>query len=346
VFRLREAAYLGGVWSGPGITVIAGDLREFLERLVEAVEGFGDGGHILDLLVPDVRNESPIRIARASTGWPIPYVTGRHQAHAVNLPPPQDPWSDQPNPYSAPQAGHAPPTVQGNHFPPVETPTHYVPYPAPMAGPHGTPPFGTPPFPTPPHGMAPPGRAPRWQPWHKAVLGALGVAILGLCTVVLFAPDPETGLATGPDRSAAAAVRQAATTDQKPTATKKSTRPAPTKPATRRPAATTKPAATRTPSRTPASVHYSTCDAAPGELTREDPGYRAVLDRDGDGIACEASGDDEAPTGTEEPTSGADPRFGTCAKANAAGYGPYTRAADPEYEWYRDSDSDGVVCER
>ncbi|WP_306205696.1 excalibur calcium-binding domain-containing protein [Actinoplanes sp. RD1] len=45
-------------------------------------------------------------------------------------------------------------------------------------------------------------------------------------------------------------------------------------------------------------------------------------------------------------TAGAsDPRFSTCAKANAAGYGPYRRGADIEYGWYRDRDKDGVVCE-
>ena len=40
-----------------------------------------------------------------------------------------------------------------------------------------------------------------------------------------------------------------------------------------------------------------------------------------------------------------DPRFGTCREAVGAGYGPYRRGADPEYDWYRDADGDGVVCE-
>lgn len=43
--------------------------------------------------------------------------------------------------------------------------------------------------------------------------------------------------------------------------------------------------------------------------------------------------------------SGTDPRFSTCADAKAAGYGPYYVGKDPEYEWYRDADSDGIVCE-
>jgi len=43
--------------------------------------------------------------------------------------------------------------------------------------------------------------------------------------------------------------------------------------------------------------------------------------------------------------SGPDPRFGTCGDAIAAGYGPYVRGVDPEYDWYIDRDGDGIVCE-
>lgn len=46
------------------------------------------------------------------------------------------------------------------------------------------------------------------------------------------------------------------------------------------------------------------------------------------------------------PAAKADPRFRTCKEANAHGYGPYRRGVDPEYSWYRDADSDGIVCER
>ncbi|WP_327092936.1 excalibur calcium-binding domain-containing protein [Nonomuraea sp. NBC_01738] len=52
------------------------------------------------------------------------------------------------------------------------------------------------------------------------------------------------------------------------------------------------------------------------------------------------------PTRSDPPTSGNDPRFRTCAEANAAGYGPYRRGVDPEYGWYQDRDGDGLVCER
>ena len=40
-----------------------------------------------------------------------------------------------------------------------------------------------------------------------------------------------------------------------------------------------------------------------------------------------------------------DPQFPSCAKAKAAGFGPYVNGKDREYSWYRDGDSDGTVCE-
>ncbi|GAB2984504.1 GmrSD restriction endonuclease domain-containing protein [Actinotalea caeni] len=57
-------------------------------------------------------------------------------------------------------------------------------------------------------------------------------------------------------------------------------------------------------------------------------------------------------TPTQEPTApdpaadgDTDPRFGSCKDAKAEGYGPYVRGVDPEYDWYRDGDADGIVCE-
>jgi hypothetical protein len=50
-------------------------------------------------------------------------------------------------------------------------------------------------------------------------------------------------------------------------------------------------------------------------------------------------------TTTSTTTGATDPRFATCKAAKAAGYGPYYRGVDPEYSWYRDADSDGIVCE-
>lgn len=57
-----------------------------------------------------------------------------------------------------------------------------------------------------------------------------------------------------------------------------------------------------------------------------------------------SAADGGASTGAS--TGGLDPRFRTCGDANAAGFGPYTRGTDPEYDWYIDRDKDGVTCER
>lgn len=46
-----------------------------------------------------------------------------------------------------------------------------------------------------------------------------------------------------------------------------------------------------------------------------------------------------------EPGSGTDTRYGTCKEAKSHGLGPYTQGVDPEYDWYRDADNDGFVCE-
>ena len=51
------------------------------------------------------------------------------------------------------------------------------------------------------------------------------------------------------------------------------------------------------------------------------------------------------PVATPTPNSSVDPRFPYCTDAKAAGYGPYVEGEDPEYAWYRDADSDGIVCE-
>lgn len=52
------------------------------------------------------------------------------------------------------------------------------------------------------------------------------------------------------------------------------------------------------------------------------------------------------PNSTQPNSHGAlDPRFGSCREALANGYGNYIKGVDLEYDWYRDGDSDGVVCE-
>ncbi|NPC96371.1 DUF1524 domain-containing protein [Nocardioides sp. zg-DK7169] len=52
-----------------------------------------------------------------------------------------------------------------------------------------------------------------------------------------------------------------------------------------------------------------------------------------------------AGSGAGAGAGGLDPRFDYCTSAIAAGYGPYVRGRDPEYDWYRDGDGDGTVCE-
>lgn len=37
------------------------------------------------------------------------------------------------------------------------------------------------------------------------------------------------------------------------------------------------------------TVHYSTCDEAPGPILEGEPGYSRHLDRNRDGVACEAA---------------------------------------------------------
>lgn len=56
-------------------------------------------------------------------------------------------------------------------------------------------------------------------------------------------------------------------------------------------------------------------------------------------------GPTQPPAGTEV-APGLDPRFPSCKALKAAGYkGGYVKGVDPEYDWYRDGDGDGVVCE-
>lgn len=85
----------------------------------------------------------------------------------------------------------------------------------------------------------------------------------------------------------------------------------------------------------------------PGPVTLVDPDHDPFdLDRDNDGLGCETSTPSPSPESAPAPEADTDPRFDTCGDAVAAGYGPYRQDEDPEYDWYRDADGDGVVCER
>ncbi|MGQ0632729.1 MAG: GmrSD restriction endonuclease domain-containing protein [Sporichthyaceae bacterium] len=76
------------------------------------------------------------------------------------------------------------------------------------------------------------------------------------------------------------------------------------------------------------------------------PAYGAVvLPPAGLGSAAPRTAAPKPADPAPSPTGGADPRFDFCYQAKDAGYGPYVRGEDAEYPWYRDADSDGVVCE-
>jgi hypothetical protein len=64
----------------------------------------------------------------------------------------------------------------------------------------------------------------------------------------------------------------------------------------------------------------------------------------------QATEEPEQQTPSHEPSLEAqpatNPRYDTCAEANAHGFGPYQRGVNPEYEWYQDRDGDGWDCER
>jgi len=62
--------------------------------------------------------------------------------------------------------------------------------------------------------------------------------------------------------------------------------------------------------------------------------------------APEPEPEPESEPAPEPENTGTDPQFGTCAEAIDNGLGPYIAGVDPEYDWYRDADSDGIVCER
>ncbi|MFZ4079183.1 MAG: excalibur calcium-binding domain-containing protein [Microbacteriaceae bacterium] len=70
-----------------------------------------------------------------------------------------------------------------------------------------------------------------------------------------------------------------------------------------------------------------------------------VPDRANVSVNPDARNDATSPGGGGSGDGIIDPNFGTCSKAKANGYGPYLRGVDPEYDFYRDADKDGRVCE-
>ncbi len=178
--------------------------------------------------------------------------------------------------------------------------------------------------------------------WIGATIGTLALLCCGIGAVGSMLDDDPTD----PPKQVAAA--PAGTPTSTPT-----TEPAAASTAPPVSAPTSPP-----PPASPSPVYYANCDAAraagAAPIRRGQPGYRPPLDRDSDGVACESSEGGSTGGGSTGGGStgggstgggGTDPRFSTCAAAKAAGYGPYVRGRDPEYEWYRDADRDGTVCE-
>lgn len=79
------------------------------------------------------------------------------------------------------------------------------------------------------------------------------------------------------------------------------------------------------------------------QILRQCSGKMALPDRAK--IGTSSTSLPTAPSQPTQPDTVTDPRFRTCGEAIAAGYGPYIKGKDPEYEWYRDQDKDGSVCE-
>ncbi|UYQ62315.1 excalibur calcium-binding domain-containing protein [Streptomyces peucetius] len=120
----------------------------------------------------------------------------------------------------------------------------------------------------------------------------------------------------------------------------------------------TKPTPTPTPKPKPKpkpkpAVVYDNCDAAraagAAPVHEGDPGYGPHLDRDRDGVGCEAYNGSGGTTGgsggggTSGGGSGST-YYANCSAARAAGAAP-VRAGDPGYGRHLDRDGDGVGCE-
>jgi hypothetical protein len=183
----------------------------------------------------------------------------------------------------------------------------------------------------------------RLGPARQVGISVLGIFVLACCGVsTLVALLPGGG--SDPDRKPAAATSARQTTP--PAVATTAPEPVVTTPAPR----PTTPAGKAPPK--PKPVYYGSCtavrNAGRAPLREGQPGYRAALDRDGDGRACE-SAEGPAPGTEEEPDDGDDGGpssvyYKNCAAVRAAGADPIRRG-DPGYGRHLDRDGDGVGCE-
>ena len=98
-------------------------------------------------------------------------------------------------------------------------------------------------------------------------------------------------------------------------------------------------------------TYYANCAdawaAGAAPLHRGDPGYRAGLDRDDDGIACEWKQEQPEQDSSQEQSGGGSSGtfYRNCAEARAAGAAPIYRG-EPGYREKLDRDNDGIACEK
>ncbi|MDW5327851.1 excalibur calcium-binding domain-containing protein [Plantactinospora sp. KLBMP9567] len=221
-------------------------------------------------------------------------------------PPPQDPWDRQP-----------PPAIRGQQ-------------PIPGQQAHS------------PRPVRQPRKLTTAQQLGVAVLGIFGLSVLACCgTSVISALSPDDA---DPDREPAAA--QATSQPTTPAPVVVTSAPEPTPPAT---TAAAPPPPKPTSKAPPKPVYYRNCsavhDAGKAPLRKGQPGYRAGLDRDGDGRACESS-EGPAPGDNDDGDDGGSSSvyYKNCTAVRAAGADPIRRG-DPGYGRHLDRDGDGVGCE-
>ena len=96
-------------------------------------------------------------------------------------------------------------------------------------------------------------------------------------------------------------------------------------------------------------AYYANCAdawaAGVAPLYRGESGYRAGLDRDDDGIACEwKQGQPEQDSSQEQSGGSSGTFYKNCSEARAAGAAPIYRG-EPGYREKLDRDNDGIACE-
>ncbi|WP_018349112.1 excalibur calcium-binding domain-containing protein [Longispora albida] len=207
-----------------------------------------------------------------------------------------------------------------------------------------------------------PGKTPGKQSWQAlpggakaAIIVAAALAVilflccgLAACGAILVDPQPKTD--NKGNHQEAPQPAQVTTPPPVPA----TTQPAPPPPTTAAPVPTTAPPAPPVPTpaapktTAPAPVYYANCDAvrAAGKapLYRNSPGYRAALDADNDGIACETD-TNTGGGGTGGGGGGSAPvYYANCDAVRAAGKAPLYRG-QPGYRDALDRDKDGIACE-